>query len=999
MSKIDSRQLQDAILSGYKLHELRQVLARYGYNLEHIVPERENLKTIVFELVGYFERQNKSKELLRIVYSERESNEAIRILALKHNIVNSLKEPNPSSSGGTPPSKLVAGVATILLMVIGGYFGVRYIPTLFQTTPEPTKASKQNEPVEIVETSTPSPTFTTIPEPTNVPELIPSPIVGQIGGRVTEVFVRDNIAYVGEGARLVIYDVTNRENPILLGKSEPLFPYFEKIEVVANIAYAVLQWKGLVIFDVSNPAAPFLVSSLDLQSQTWDVEIENNIAYIANGYSGLFIVDVSNNSSPEFISSLPLPYANDVEIRDNVVFITDGNEGLVVVDISDLESPKRINTLSTDGVANHLQIIDNTAFVSDRINGLIIVDISDPTSPTIIKKFSPLNTEHSFEVQIVGTTAYLADGYNGLVTVDISDLANPRLINNLNADVVGYTQGVYVEENIAYIASHTGFGAVDITNPDISSNNLNFLLRTAGQVTDVDVVDNIAYVADLIDGLVIMDVSDPTSPVVLSTCNDENNSCNVGAILDIQIVEGKAFLAKRGEGLVIVNVDDPLAPYILGTKDAKSLSTDGIGRAYGVHVVDNIAFMVDLVNGLVIMDVSDPSTPSIIGNLNTDGEARGIQVVNDIAFIADGSNGLLAVDVTNLESPTLLDRFGTAGEAKDVQIVNDLAYVAGGTDGLIIIDSSNPNQLERIHSYNTGDAISLSVVGNTVLIADGRNGLLAIDVTNPKQSLEEFSFPSIGSHAVQMRGDHIYLANQTEGLYILKPDSGFINNSSSIPVIGWSFEECSGDTATDSFNRIEAKLPNSGVQFGTDNKLGGCYLQFDGVEGTEMTVPYNQLFEHEQGTLMAWVYLEHDRETPLLQTIRGYFLEYKPNEEGDGKGRYFGMVYDLDSERESDWTRVSWADSTVNIGEWHHVTLTWDNSNLTMYQDGGTVVESVSYSAPPKFTQDSFIFGNSRNTASVDHVFEGRFDEVRIYDRALSADEILSEYNSQKDGY
>ena len=85
------------------------------------------------------------------------------------------------------------------------------------------------------------------------------------------------------------------------------------------------------------------------------------------------------------------------------------------------------------------------------------------------------------------------------------------------------------------------------------------------------------------------------------------------------------------------------------------------------------------------------------------------------------------------------------------------------------------------------------------------------------------------------------------------------------------------------------------------------------------------------------------------------------------------------------------ASTTVNDGKWHLVTATWDGATIRMYVDGKASGSPASFSgtlnsgSPLLFAEASGITGGSN--------FNGTIDDVRIYDRALSASDVEQLYN------
>ena len=78
------------------------------------------------------------------------------------------------------------------------------------------------------------------------------------------------------------------------------------------------------------------------------------------------------------------------------------------------------------------------------------------------------------------------------------------------------------------------------------------------------------------------------------------------------------------------------------------------------------------------------------------------------------------------------------------------------------------------------------------------------------------------------------------------------------------------------------------------------------------------------------------------------------------------------------------------VGEWQHVAVTYDGTTTTMYIDGSPVGTSTAFSLGPK-TDAHVVFGAVDGSGN--NPFNGAIDEVRIYDRALTADDMLELYN------
>ena len=94
----------------------------------------------------------------------------------------------------------------------------------------------------------------------------------------------------------------------------------------------------------------------------------------------------------------------------------------------------------------------------------------------------------------------------------------------------------------------------------------------------------------------------------------------------------------------------------------------------------------------------------------------------------------------------------------------------------------------------------------------------------------------------------------------------------------------------------------------------------------------------------------------------------------------------------------SWISSsnTIQSGEWTHVAFTYDGSQITHYKNGVENGIFTGYSGLINSDPNSDVWIGARSDAFGTYNFNGAMDEIRIYDKALSATEITEIYNSEK---
>ena len=92
-----------------------------------------------------------------------------------------------------------------------------------------------------------------------------------------------------------------------------------------------------------------------------------------------------------------------------------------------------------------------------------------------------------------------------------------------------------------------------------------------------------------------------------------------GQARDVTITGNYAYVAYRGDGLVIINIEDPTNPTLVGRYDTN-------GYALGISISGNYAYIADGSRGLVIINIEDPTNPTLVGSYDTDGYAWSVSI-------------------------------------------------------------------------------------------------------------------------------------------------------------------------------------------------------------------------------------------------------------------------------------------------------------------------------------------------------------------------------------
>jgi N-acetylneuraminic acid mutarotase len=204
----------------------------------------------------------------------------------------------------------------------------------------------------------------------------------------------------------------------------------------------------------------------------------------------------------------------------------------------------------------------------------------------------------------------------------------------------------------------------------------------------------------------------------------------------------------------------------------------------------------------------------------------------------------------------------------------------------------------------------------------------------------------------------------------------------------WKFDEGSGTVAYDSSgNGNDGSLINGPTW--TTGKIGGA-LSFDGVDDL-LLLPHSTLAERNLFSYCLWFYatetssIQHTFLSAANSVRFNEFLFWTKSQqlEIQYKNNVIGITSSLNSEY---W-----------LNKWKYLTLIYNPNRLLIYSNGQEVFD-INYSLQSLnidsgglilgADQDSFGGGFQSN-----QFVKGLIDDLRIYDRALSAEEVQALYN------
>jgi hypothetical protein len=206
-------------------------------------------------------------------------------------------------------------------------------------------------------------------------------------------------------------------------------------------------------------------------------------------------------------------------------------------------------------------------------------------------------------------------------------------------------------------------------------------------------------------------------------------------------------------------------------------------------------------------------------------------------------------------------------------------------------------------------------------------------------------------------------------------------------VLGMNFENNSNIGENDSLVYDFSGLGNNGTIYGAVYTTGkyGSALSFDGVDDYVSVVDSASLHTTEALTVEVWV------KPATIASGTGTIFYY-----GDSSligGYAFNQVNDklIGYFYDSAWRDTGISSTNLVAGNWYHVVMTYDKINLKLYVNG-VLEQQPAYTT--SINNPAGAYAQIGGASAIYQLFNGTIDEVRIYNRALTANEILLSYYS-----
>ncbi|MFC4322385.1 immunoglobulin-like domain-containing protein [Litchfieldia salsa] len=232
------------------------------------------------------------------------------------------------------------------------------------------------------------------------------------------------------------------------------------------------------------------------------------------------------------------------------------------------------------------------------------------------------------------------------------------------------------------------------------------------------------------------------------------------------------------------------------------------------------------------------------------------------------------------------------------------------------------------------------------------------------------------------------------------------SETSEEPVVHYSFdpENIDGTTVKDlSDNGFDAKLIG-GSQINTEDTVGKSTgaVELDGTGYVELPENLIKDLNLESMTMSTWVNVQQNQanqrifdfssNTGRITNRNTMYL----STQGDSGNLEFAIVTPFTEKFGNQSTllassyKYALRAPVISTAKWHHVAMTIEGFDAVLYVDGKEVSRSSTYNVEPRMLLETSMNYLGKSSNENHSLFKGKFDDFRIYNRALDAEEVAS---------
>ncbi len=314
---------------------------------------------------------------------------------------------------------------------------------------------------------------------------------------------------------------------------------------------------------------------------------------------------------------------------------------------------------------------------------------------------------------------------------------------------------------------------------------------------------------------------------------------------------------------------------------------------------------------------------------------------------------------------------------------NKVEYWNGAIDEVYVFDHALSGGEVAILKERSGKMAGTWIPQHGTVRA-GPNGV-TFDSAGDSLTVEGDVIRSDGAPLRKTGANALTLKTRVEGAGPVNVEEGTLTLAlalASSPLIHYDFDNVAG-----------GKVPNLGSGGAAyDGVVSGSPATVDGVAGNalDFSAANRAVTTASDVPLRFYTFAAWVKSNGALQNVWQRIVIAGPGEEpvgylgshGDGL-QFTAFVRQWDNDQKD------FFGNSADTENWHHVAMTYDGSTMKCYLDGALVVEKP-LELPIQDYSVKIGIGNDTDATKRNQYWNGAIDEVYVFDRAVSADEVVA---------
>ncbi len=476
------------------------------------------------------------------------------------------------------------------------------------------------------------------------------------------------VAYLTTGSSLLVIDASQASTPVVLGQTSMSNGSVTAISMSGNSVFGADWTGLIHMINVSNPSAPVdsTLNTGDNGSGGYQqVATANGFLYAESSVNGIgfTVFTVSGTTASRIGRAGSIfstnPYYTEMLVSAGRAYVAGGGSGLQIVSVSSPASPSSLG-LYTDGGAcgNYGSVAVSGNTLCGTTGDFKVFDITTPNLPTLVGQVSGIGASR---VVAGNGYAYSTANNNAIAVVRVTTPSSPQVLTYIPSSVV-YGSRLALANNVLYAvglntSTQPRFVTMDVSSPaspvvlgtkDFSSFGSGIARAIA--VNGTRAVVGLYPFAGQQAKLTVMDISNPSAPV------EQGSITNLAGAYDVRMsTNGACAYVIDGNApslLYVVDVSNPTSPVVVTNLPMDNYASTALDiRGNELYATTG--------RGLYVYDVSNPTAPVQTRTYSMGMLYGGICAPNDSpsqsanVFIADKDGGVVALNEADIQPPSI----------------------------------------------------------------------------------------------------------------------------------------------------------------------------------------------------------------------------------------------------------------------------------------------------------------------------------------------------------